>query len=1166
MNQQRAPWLMSLAAAVVALLFSRGSPAPSTTPLSGAPVPGAAASRQEEMRRAVTSGQGSHEAKNTWAPFVRLFDEFFGTRRLSSDDARRVRGTWGEQQVNLGISTVEQGAGRPDLARIAANAKKAKYDLDFLIALVPDPIDSRLPANFDLTVAGLQMGLTRAKFLLDRRWLPWTAPEVAGENLEEEAAHNTAGLLLFRTVESARDDEPEPESQCLLAVFLVGETSKGGIHRQAFEQTVEFITGLQQAPASSSAMHACRKTAEGNGSPRPFQEIRVLGPSFSGSAESLRAAMESFAPRPFRVVTGSATREGLEEYFNSTEVTFSRTVVPDDVLKRKAFCFLQRDLGWDLHYAALLTEDDTAYGMLFNADHPAGAQVQPPDPPADPCDEPDGKEDDEDSGRLMEPMIEMRFPSGLSAIRNAWEESGAGRGADRAYEPGKELTIGRPKTALELSLADRGSQANSILELSPLTSRIDEMAMANLLRTVSRYGIRYVGIVATDLKDEIFLAEQVRRWAPDVILFLFESNLIYVHPHVQPALYGSLAITSFPLLTSGPVPQQKGDVRQLGSEVQEGVSRAAQCLLEIPLAPPAVWIAATGKDTMSPVGRQEIDAAAFMDPCPRPEPPENPWKSIIFPEVSDLQLLLLLAFVCVLSYWLGKRSSVDRSSAIGPRVLLILGNTVICVVGAGIVVLALLPLHAPDSFLGDVRQLREGPHAILLGAIVLAYFYLHYRAVRAASGFLGRRPGWKPWLSNAAITVAALVSGALLYWAIEECIVAGWSLGQPGFFYLRVRRFANGLSPFVSLGWLAGALVVWLSIELKRHQLRLRYQVPWPIPGQGDGAEPAFKAHPAVTDIEALLTNTFPRRPEFWILVAVAVVPACALLWNITQPLADPLAYGRIFVSVLLLVFVLSVVSFHRFLKTWLLVRQVLGRLEHTRCRRCFAAISGIVQWNAMRSFVWYAPSFRSLAQEVERLAELERRGPSLVQDEASEAAAQLEAAFSAEARGSFAEEVAARDEVPGILARAGQRLAAAGFDQEVQQLQALRVVGYLRHVFGQLRYALMGAMVPALLLIVAVNSYAFVPRRLMLLLFWAAVLAASAVSLGVFVQMDRDVVLSEIGGTPPGRVTLDRAFLSNIFAYAVLPLLALISSQVPQVGQLFGHWLDPLTRLLEVG
>jgi len=59
--------------------------------------------------------------------------------------------------------------------------------------------------------------------------------------------------------------------------------------------------------------------------------------------------------------------------------------------------------------------------------------------------------------------------------------------------------------------------------------------------------------------------------------------------------------------------------------------------------------------------------------------------------------------------------------------------------------------------------------------------------------------------------------------------------------------------------------------------------------------------------------------------------------------------------------------------------------------------------------------------------------------------------------------------------------------------------------------------------------------------------------------------VLSEISDCSLGSI-FDRAVLSNIFTYAILPPLALASSQVPEIGQTFGRWLDPLNRLLETG
>jgi hypothetical protein len=1135
MNQQRPPWFLGLATAAV-LILSRGSSGSPKTPMP-------AAGLQQDALRVSSFGQGSSPQKNAWAAYVRVYDDFFGTLPVAGQSGQRLRGAWAEQRVDLRLSTAGLSAEvrESELDRIADTARKEWYRLEFLVALVPDPIDSRLPSNFDFTLAGLQMGLNRAHYLFDRGWHPWTASAAAAAD-SDRPAHQTAGIMLFRR-EQGRVTR-------LLAVFLVGETPKGGIHRQAFHQAVTFIARLQQAFASSSASpHGALQKAERSSDSGPA--IRVLGPSFSGSAESLRNEMRSLAQYRFRVASGSATVAGLEAYFQNLgeRVTFGRTVVPDDLLTEAALGFLEQNLGWDLSRAALLSEGDTAYGNNF-----------PPPPTTK-------------SGRL----ITLFFPSDLSTIRNAWEESGAGRATDAGRGAGKEPAIGAPKAALEINLADRGTPADSILEISPLTSRVEEMALASLLRTIARRGIRYVGIVATDVKDEIFLAEQVRRWAPDITLVLFESNLIYVHPHFHSALFGSLVVTSFPMLTNEVAPtSQTEPVVQFGNETQKGIFLATQCLLgEEKIERPAVWFAASGNDTLSPVAKQEVNAESFTKPCvllPKSDP-----AVISFPEGNDLQLFIVLAVVCVLALWFGehvylptKPSASSGSHQVRTRILLVLGEAVLVTLGAGIVVLALLPIHprARHFFVADAEPLRKGLHGCLLGITVLAYLYLLYclatKVVQTASGVLGRRTPRLRRLSVAAIQIATLVSGALVCWALSECILDRWSLGQPGFFYLRARRFANGLSPLVSLAWMGGALFVWISVELRRQQLRERHHLDWPIP---DDAEPALSGcGTKLQAIERLLHSTLPASRKFWIWVAVAIVPTAALLWNTTQPLADPQWCGHIFVTLVLVAFVLSVASFYRFGETWQLLRRILGRLEDCRCRPYFTSLAGLVRWNPMQSFVWYTPSFRSLKQSVGRLEELEADGVLPVGKGTIEASKQLKAVFEAEAKECFSDEVIARASVSKIVDQVSQHLIDGGRLPEVQELFALRVVGYLRHVFVQLRYALMGAMAPVLLLIVALNSYTFVPNRFMLMLFWTALLTASAVSLIVFVQMDRDVVLSEIGNRPSGKVTFDRAFLANIFAYALLPLLALVSSQLPEIGQMFGHWLDPLTRLLEVG
>jgi hypothetical protein len=1180
MDRQRGPWFLGLAT-LAALFLSRG---PASSPGAEAPTgPTEPWTGAWKAARAGVDPQAVH-------PFVRLYDEYFGVPLSVRAGTPQVRGTWGGNKVDLRISAggfheVTNG----DLELIAERANGAKYCLEFLVALVPDPIESQLPSNFDLTVAGLQSAMIEEGYLLDGKWLPWTAVLATGGDAGGGAARQTAGILLYRKEASPKREASKKEasksspSSRLLAAFLVGETPSGGIHRQAFQHTVDFITKLEQAYGAARAQRQ-QERPEPAGCP-DSQEIRVLGPSFSGSAESLRIAIDSWhlqhqgstlASRPFRVVTGSATAPEVADHFSSEgQVTFSRTVVPDDLLNEKAYVFLKDGLGWDLDHAALLIEGDTGYGK--------------------------GERDANEQSRGPHPRYELPFPSGLSSIRNAWEESRAGKVTDRARGEGKELAVGKLKTPLEISLADPAAPSGGTLELSPLTSRIEEMAMANLLRSISRKDIRYIGILGTDVKDELFLAEQIRRWAPDVILFMFESNLIYVHPESQPAMFGSLAITSFPLLNSGLIaaPTKRADgietIGQFASEVQDGVARATRCLLKEKIEAPAVWIVATGNDGVLPVARIRLEpgeTAAFMGACSpssaSPKAPPKKVKIVIFPERNDLQLFLLLVALCLCAHWLGEHAYFERRRSPTPTavddpengapepaapdrkdggfrapasVLLVLGESVLCLMGAGIAFLAYLPWRPWSDDFELPAGSGKGLHILLLIATLGAYAYLLYRLVKTASSFLAsrgpRRRGWS--------IAATLLCGALLFWAMEAVITGLWAMRQPvGFLYLRARIFATGLSPLVSLACVGGALLVWLSVELRRQQLRQRYEVSLPF---REDSEPAFQGSGRFAkELEDLLARTIPRRRGLWLLIAAAMLPTAALLWKTTQPLADPRGYGRIFVLLLLSVFVLSVTSFYRFISSWMLLRRILGRLEHCRCRRFFTALSTIVRWNPMESFAWYTPSFTSLAQWAARQEELELAVGPLPGSDAQEVSRRLGAAFGAEADGRFSEEVSARESVATALHDIGERLAASGFLMQVQELNALQVVGYLRHLFAQLRFALMGAMVPSLLLIVALNRYTFVPNRYLLVLFWAAELSASAASLIVFVQISRDMVLRDIGGNGSGKASFDRALLSNIFAYAILPLVALVSSQIPEVGQTLGHWVDPLMRILAVG
>jgi len=168
--------------------------------------------------------------------------------------------------------------------------------------------------------------------------------------------------------------------------------------------------------------------------------------------------------------------------------------------------------------------------------------------------------------------------------------------------------------------------------------------------------------------------------------------------------------------------------------------------------------------------------------------------------------------------------------------------------------------------------------------------------------------------------------------------------------------------------------------------------------------------------------------------------------------------------------------------------------------------------------------------------------------------------------------EVRARQEFQKWFAKSGYTLEGArpvlppGQEEvagEIDRFLSLRVVGWIRYVFDHLRYSLITALVCGLCILVGVSAYAFQPKRYLSFGVWAFLLAASLLALRIFVRMDRNAVLSAIGGTDAGKVSFDRAFYTNLFTYGGLPVLGVVLTQCPAVGSLLGGLLQPLVRLL---
>ncbi|HEY6321448.1 MAG TPA: hypothetical protein VJA16_07815 [Thermoanaerobaculia bacterium] len=1224
MNLQRSPFLVGLAAVAILVLRGPAQPLPGPPAASQAANPVLAALTQAGASGAETGKPGQpaalaiSRAAAARRTYARLYRELLGieTPQPPPAAATKVHGTLAGQSLNLEISNPPSpdSISDADLDEIARIARKSCYRLEFMIALASDPIESGLASDFDLTMSALQIGLADAGYRLDGQWLPWVDADAADKKTYRDAA----GIMLFRR------QSPSASDHHLLAVFVVGETFKVGIHKTAFENAVQFILALHGRDKKLAPSSAPDCVASRPASPEREAEIPILGPSSSGSATSLRVALAHAPKGWFRIVSGSASAPGLKEQLEArlgdtgVRVWFSRTVVPDDELARKGLGFLQGRLGWDLDKAALLVERDTAYGSYFS-----------------------GLATNRRANPLLARLTRLTFPSGLYALRNAWEASAASAPPAQAIASNPQA-FATPKTALDVSLADQRTPVDVVPELSPLTARIYDMALADLLREISREGYSYIGILATDVKDQLFLAEQIRRWAPSVILFVVDNNLLYVHPQYNTATFGMLTISSFPLVTEGRLPVASPSNpdprvrRQFASERQEGTYLAVRTILgQAPASRPAVWISASGNYAMwplatiparltedeSPPQGHSGDVKSLGPQPPAPVAPDKPANAVKGGGASldqhrpmarpregmDLALVFLAFVACMVSVLL-QRETRDWA-ATQPRTLVLLSCATALLVLAGAFLVGLwfvklLPDLSPQNR-WDLSACL--PLALLAsGYVYLAWALLATRypyplenpleRVRVVSIWL-RRPDGTRTRREPGLVVAIWFVVLVLPFALTWTVFWLWQVGGPGFaglrdaaglFYLRARVFSGGISPVIPLAWLAAACFFWLVVELQRQWVRRRHdpsspdsssgapslelkaepEATWPLRHYSD---PAFKSCQVGSErIGSWLRPTLPPGRGKWLAILAIVGPPITFLWPRIQPIGETRAYGLVFLVLAAGLSTLSTMTMLRFLRVWAHLRAMLHRIERTDLLPALKAVAAEIGWQPTH-FSWYEPSFTAVKSSAERLQRMidwrlidqeqivdpgdrHRQLPDL-----------LEAIFTAACAQRFAEEVSLRDALNARCDRACKLLADQSGRQSVKEFYAVRLIAYLRHVFHQLRYSVLGAMGCGLALIVGTSTYAFQPKEFATLVLWGTLAVASAALLMVFLQMERDTTLSAIGRTDAGKVTYDWHFLSKLLIYSV-PVVGLILSQFPSAGRLFNSLIDPLLRVVGTG
>jgi len=374
----------------------------------------------------------------------------------------------------------------------------ANVTIEPLILCVADPETSAVGFRFDLQIDALQKSLGAHDYVLDRWSLPWK---------EKKSVEGKPGLLVFRKSEK----KDAAQKQNLIVVYLVGEWITSGIDREAFRAALLHIKRLEAKAQEAT----------------PTKRLPILGPMFTGSVDSLGLALQHDAtiwPKRDPVILNYSAMKvdlaRLKALSRRCDLPYGETILSTSAMWEGVSAYLEQIYKVKKLRVAWLNETGTLFGVkrLPLQSNEEGQKKRP------------------NLDRTYYP-----FPTGISKVRDAYANTTSG-------ESKQKLPVGATDgTILRFPSIDK--KADDVLPRfdAGMQAPYAELALRQILLDIARNDYDVVGITATDHRDRVFLAQQVRRYAPRAQLVLLGGDLAYEHPDYRQALRGTIVASTYPM-------------------------------------------------------------------------------------------------------------------------------------------------------------------------------------------------------------------------------------------------------------------------------------------------------------------------------------------------------------------------------------------------------------------------------------------------------------------------------------------------------------------------------------------------------------------------------------------------------------------------------------------
>jgi hypothetical protein len=705
---------------------------------------------------------------------------------------------------------------------------------EIILSTAPDPIHTHGALLFDRSVDAIEDALQDSGWEYQGSWLPWSAgsgkSEGNVETKEEERAFNAGregypGVILFRP-SSFRRQRP-------LIVLVVGDSATTGVVASQFRQALEIFLKLSDSTAT----------------------LRIMGPDYTGAGPSLHALLRDateangtplLGHRSVSIASGTVSDSIGEHIVAGANVLDGNGRAGAST----RFVSFGVDSGWELpetwsflvdhgqlqtNEIAELSEDESGFGELLS------------------------------NTNVKDRILHLKFPRGISHLRSAYEKNAIwGFGG----------SSGANSVSLNLDFAEPREADDSVPTFAQQQLPVSqEASMGQVASTLEDRQIKAVLVSASDVLDELFVAQFLSRQAPNVMVVLRGTDVLFLRSGDRSVARNTYVVGPWPLIpanaewtrASGGPPL----LRSFASGDAEGVYTATRYLVQgetdslqdyrspsiaahstkagsaspSPERPP-LWFSMVGRGAYWPVALLD-DPAAQRSPINLPLLPQKPSEqlaSLASPPLSQ-RLMLLIAFAlsllhtgkCLRLPFLQRVApwyDTDEDSTRVPKLVLQL-----CISVLGIIMTFLV--YEPASTLTPISHIFSDPAGLSLFLITIAFLAL---TVVKIIGLLwkpdqvahGWPKTWRHWSVVTALTIG-LVACLVLAWFgmwnwLRGPIASGNDMAL--FFSLRSSHPLSGASPVFPLFLALNAVtLIFLSrLSLLNFSSSMRPRVPGEVP------------------------------------------------------------------------------------------------------------------------------------------------------------------------------------------------------------------------------------------------------------------------------------------------------------------------------------------------